>query len=32
MDIMVIGFHAHHKWTHVQPNFIDGNPLVGPSI
>lgn len=31
MDIMVIVLNTHHKRTRVQPNFIDGNPLVGPS-
>ena len=32
MDIMVIDLNAHHKRTNVQPNFIDGNPLVSPSV
>lgn len=31
MDNVVIVFSAHHKRTQVQPNFIDGNPLVSPS-
>ncbi|MDR6552582.1 hypothetical protein J2736_003788 [Paenibacillus qinlingensis] len=32
MDFMVFVVHTHHKRTFVQTNFIDGNPLVSPSV